>query len=369
MRETKRMPHLSSIDATGDIAEVLRKAVGSADTGLLLLDRNLRAVYLNQAFIDMWTVPPALAVRPHSLERLARHEAAICGELPPECGRFSAAQRQDDIRAGPVPPAIIDLPDGRHIRFSCTALADGHRLLAYCDITPLLKRRVTEAQEMLQAELRYTNETLESQAAYLASLAEAAEESAHRAEISRIMLEREIEERRQLEVQLREMATTDGLTGALNRAAFLVAAERELEKARRFGTPLAVLMLDADHFKSINDRFGHAGGDMALREIVMACQKCLRSGDLIGRMGGEEFVIVLPGAPPHAAEAAAERLRSAVAGLSLPLGDGSVTLTISLGVTMLMEGDTAVEQVIARADAALYEAKKSGRNRVIRRAA
>ena len=146
----------------------------------------------------------------------------------------------------------------------------------------------------MNIEQRFNAETLETQAAYLASLAETADESARRAEEANRQLEHEIAERRQLEAQLRRMATTDGLTGTLNRARFLVLGQQELERSQQTGRGLAVLMLDIDHFKLINDRYGHQVGDEALKHFVAQLRAGVRGIDLLGRLGGEEFAIVLP---------------------------------------------------------------------------
>ena len=177
----------------------------------------------------------------------------------------------------------------------------------------------------------------------------------------------DITERREMEHRLRRLATVDDLTGALNRRAFFAAATGELDRAGRYGGPLSVLMVDLDHFKRVNDRFGHAVGDRALRLVGQALRDALRDLDLLGRLGGEEFGVLLPETPLAGAIEAAERLRQAVAAVPVPLDDpdaAPLTLTISLGVASRRVGERGLDPMLSRADAALYRAKAEGRDRV-----
>lgn len=177
---------------------------------------------------------------------------------------------------------------------------------------------------------------------------------------------RDISERRRVEAELRRMATTDPLTGLWNRRRFLELAEAELSRLRRYGRPVTMLMLDIDHFKSINDSFGHAAGDEALCRLVELCQEELRETDHLGRMGGEEFAIALPETGISEALEVAERLRGRVAGVDLRLsGDTPLYMTVSIGVAACLDSDMSVDRVLDRADRALYEAKEAGRNRVV----
>lgn len=176
---------------------------------------------------------------------------------------------------------------------------------------------------------------------------------------------RDVTERRRFEDELLRLATTDGLTGLLNRRHFLESAERELARLRRYGRPATVLMLDVDHFKRINDTHGHAEGDQALKAVAAVCRRELRDSDLIGRLGGEEFGILLAEtALPDALEVA-ERLRAALAGIPVPVNrPGGGCLTVSVGVSPCVALDASIEQALGRADHALYRAKAGGRNRV-----
>lgn len=172
-----------------------------------------------------------------------------------------------------------------------------------------------------------------------------------------------------LEEQLRELATRDSLTGAANRRHFVELTHAERERSLRHGAPLSLCMLDADHFKGINDQYGHVAGDHALMAIARAVTSQLRVSDVLGRLGGEEFAILLPNTDLAGARILAERVRDAVAraevsGAELPDGRAAaVRVTVSLGVAQLRD-DESWESLLQRADRALYAAKDLGRNRV-----
>jgi two-component system cell cycle response regulator len=173
-------------------------------------------------------------------------------------------------------------------------------------------------------------------------------------------LETELVEAREA---LREQATHDPLTSIWNRRAILEALGRELARAEREGAPLAAMMADLDHFKLVNDRHGHLTGDAVLEEVARRMSGCLRPYDYVGRYGGEEFLIVLPGLSSENASQLAERIRLAVSAEPIAAGEFPVRVTVSLGATTATRGSTP-EEVIRLADAALYRAKELGRNRV-----
>ena len=179
-----------------------------------------------------------------------------------------------------------------------------------------------------------------------------------------ILVERDARRAFRLELELETAATTDSLTGVFNRRRVLELAEAEVARARRYGHALSVVMFDLDHFKQINDRHGHWGGDHVLRAFPLRLEKHLRRNDLLGRLGGEEFVIVLPETDRTAAAAAAERVRAALAAETIPVGSSDVTLTLSAGCAELGPDDLGFDTLLRRADVALYAAKRSGRNRV-----
>lgn len=160
------------------------------------------------------------------------------------------------------------------------------------------------------------------------------------------------------------LARTDELTGMRNRRAFYEQGELAVDQAQRYGRPLSAVMLDIDHFKTINDTWGHSAGDEALRALAGVIATSARSTDITGRVGGEEFAIVLPETSGHDAAAQAERLRKDVAELSIRHGGTDITITCSFGVAELETGGS-LDRLMARADGRLYEAKAQGRNRVI----
>lgn len=158
-------------------------------------------------------------------------------------------------------------------------------------------------------------------------------------------------------------AYRDPLTGAGNRILLDDSLKREMELSKRFGYDLSVLMLDLDHFKSINDGFGHMIGDEVLKAIVQQIKTCIRQTDICFRYGGEEFVVLLNNANLANARLIAERIRMTISDLSIETNKGRLQVTISSGLAMLKEGDTEAS-ILERADKALYQAKHSGRNKV-----
>lgn len=164
------------------------------------------------------------------------------------------------------------------------------------------------------------------------------------------------------EAALLRLATTDELTGLDNRRCFTEALEREMQRVARSELPSALLMIDLDHFKRVNDTHGHAMGDRLLRRFAVRARELLREIDVLGRIGGEEFAIILPGADQDRALAAAERLRGELAGVTIDTEAGPLHVTISTGVTLIRADDAAYEVPLKRADKALYAAKNDGRN-------
>lgn len=172
----------------------------------------------------------------------------------------------------------------------------------------------------------------------------------------------DITERKRAEEELRRLATTDSLTGLINRRCFFEQMTAEMERSDRLGIPLSVLMIDLDHFKAINDRYGHAAGDEALRRFASLCLSSLRPGDGIARMGGEEFAVMLPATPLATAENLAEHLRCQLAGLKINSDNADFQVTTSIGLAQ-RDGDEPLDSLLHRADRALYAAKTCGRNR------
>ena len=169
----------------------------------------------------------------------------------------------------------------------------------------------------------------------------------------------------QTEVELNRLAMTDPLTGLANRRAFMGAADREVRRARRFGDVLSSMIVDLDHFKHINDRAGHAAGDQVLHRFAEGMTRTLRSIDIVGRIGGEEFALLLPGTPLAGAMLTADRIRGTARSVVMPHAVGLPALTISVGVAELHPGDASSDAMLGRADAAMYRAKRGGRDRSI----
>ncbi|MFO7994455.1 MAG: diguanylate cyclase [Marinobacter sp.] len=176
----------------------------------------------------------------------------------------------------------------------------------------------------------------------------------------------DISDRKALEDELSELAIRDPLTGLFNRREMTRLLDEEIARAERYGRALSLLWIDFDHFKTINDDYGHAAGDSVLKVTSALLAGSVRSVDVIGRFGGEEFVILLPEMDRFEARDTAERLRSLISNTPQPLGDGrTVPLTISVGISVFPDNGTDSRALCAAADRAMYQAKSSGRNRVV----
>jgi diguanylate cyclase (GGDEF)-like protein len=170
----------------------------------------------------------------------------------------------------------------------------------------------------------------------------------------------DVTETKELHQELERLATTDRLTETYNRTKYEEIMKVEIEKIRRYGQPLSLIMFDIDYFKETNDRYGHMTGDNVLKSIANIVREHKRTVDYLFRWGGEEFVIVAPETDLEQAASLAERLREVIEGYSF---DDVVKVTVSFGITKFHEGDTN-DSLITRVDAAMYKAKNNGRNRV-----
>jgi len=189
---------------------------------------------------------------------------------------------------------------------------------------------------------------------------------ANRRYLGRVWFFRDITDRKQVEQALLEMSQKDPLTGVANRRFFYERVAEEFARARRFGRSLSFVMLDIDHFKQINDRWGHATGDKVLKNLGDSVQNMLRQVDVFARIGGEEFAVLGPDTDLEGAYSLAERVRRGVEAQTVVEGNDTITYTISAGVATLVPEDATFEVALARADKALYAAKRSGRNRTSR---
>jgi two-component system, cell cycle response regulator len=187
-------------------------------------------------------------------------------------------------------------------------------------------------------------------------------------DVSRDISERRAMERRLLEgeEQLRHLATTDPLTGCYNRRRFLEYASEEAYRVRRYGRNLSLAIMDLDNFKQVNDRYGHPAGDAVLMMLARVSLETLRESDVFARFGGDEFVVVMPESDSAVAVDVAERIRVRVGAEEVTMGQDRFTVSLSIGVATMASENDGVEDLLKRADAALYRAKSAGRDRVER---
>jgi len=174
----------------------------------------------------------------------------------------------------------------------------------------------------------------------------------------------DISQRKKLEEELFHQANTDSLTGISNRRYFMIQAEQEARRASRFRRQLSIIMMDLDHFKKINDTYGHAAGDSVLETVVRASLESLRESDIMGRLGGEEFAVLLPETSLDDAKEVAGRLLKDIAKKAAPTPKGAIYCTASLGIAQMKKKDSNIDDLLNRADDALFKAKEQGRNRI-----
>lgn len=174
----------------------------------------------------------------------------------------------------------------------------------------------------------------------------------------------DVTEKKLIQEELERLATTDPLTGIFNRRSFFEMASKEIRRSVRYNYPFSLLMLDIDHFKRVNDTYGHAFGDQVIQRFCEIVNECLREEDLFGRVGGEEFSVVLVSAELDGAATVAERIREKWQDCELQVDGRNVSFTVSIGVADLRNARESVDMVMERADKALYVAKEEGRNRV-----
>ena len=180
-----------------------------------------------------------------------------------------------------------------------------------------------------------------------------------------VMSSRVVDRLEEAERQLEHLAVTDPLTELWNRRYMMRRLREEFERSRRQGHDLGLIMIDLDHFKDVNDRFGHAAGDLVLRAAAERMLGAVRDYDTLGRFGGEEFLVIVPETAPEDVRKLAERVRTAISMVPVTGPGEEITVTASCGVAMLAQGDLTVDATLARADGALYAAKETGRDRVV----
>jgi diguanylate cyclase (GGDEF)-like protein len=291
-----------------DELERLRYALDNVSEGVVLLDADLNAQFLNKKMRNFWGVSDEQAASHPSYASLiagAPH-ARDRGMTQDELEAFFAG-RVAAVRSGSEPVRDVRTTDGRHIRAHCDMLQNDGRMLTYCDVTDLVRN----------AE------------------------------------------------QLERLATIDSMTGLYNRRHFLEQADAEWSRFQRYQRPLSMLMVDIDHFKQVNDRYGHAVGDEVIIAVAQACAGGKRQSDIVGRLGGEEFAVLLPETDPAQAAIVAERLRNTIAAQVMMAHKVHFKVTVSIGIAAASLGMSGIDVLMRAADQALYQAKDQGRNCVV----
>jgi len=267
----------------------------------------MRAQFINGAFRKIWRLPDEVADRKPAFVGLMYHgrDTKAFAVRPDEVDAF-VAERMALIRAGDERPLDLRLANGEVVCLSCKVLPEGGRMLTYANVT------------------------------------------------ARVQLAEELE----------QLATHDAMTGLYNRRQFTTLAEREWGRFRRYGRPLSLLVADIDYFKSINDTYGHDVGDRAIVQVADIFRSNTRTSDVVARIGGEEFALLLPETGLADACALAERLRETVSACSIIVNGVPVSLTISIGASEARHDINEIADLLRQTDSALYGAKRAGRNRV-----
>ena len=296
---------VTDIVRQSDELKLLRDALENVQDGVLLLDANLHATFMNRKVRQFWGISDQEAAsRPLYGSLITRaHRAVDPNGSAKEAAGF-AARRIAEVEGGDH-ERELQTPDGRRLRAHCTTSASGGRMITYFDITDLIKNA------------------------------------------------------EQLEI----LATSDPLTGLSNRRHFLGALDAEWSRFQRYYRSLSLLMIDIDHFKNINDSYGHALGDEAIKSVAEACLQGKRKADIVGRIGGEEFAVLLPETSLTRARIVAERIRKRIAAQVLQAGHAHIKITASIGMAEASAGMSDSASLLAAADQALYQAKAEGRNR------
>jgi diguanylate cyclase (GGDEF)-like protein len=408
----------------------LRAAFDEIEIGIVLLDGNMRAQFINRAFRKMWNLPDAMACRNPSLVSLMYHgRASNAYQVPAAELDDYVAERVRLVKAGEMAPLNIRRSNGEVLLMQCAVLPDGGRMLSYTIVTEIVRRsdelealrnaleHVDEGIVLLDADLNVeflnrkmrkfwdlTPEQAARKPAYAELVAKAARAYHHAsaafdleafvarrvaavrepdaassnlrtadgrhirvhclklANNGRLLTYHDVSDLVRNAEQLERLATTDAMTGLYNRGHFLSLAKAEWSRFQRYCRPLSVLMIDIDHFKAVNDRYGHAVGDEALISVANACRKGKRDPDIVGRLGGEEFAILLPETDLSQARIVADRLAKNVAGHGLTAHRVHFNVTVSIGFATASLSMPGFEALLNAADQALYQAKANGRN-------
>ena len=300
--------YVTDIVKQADELVALRAALDNINWGVILLDLDLNAQFINLAARRFARISDDFAERRPAFVEFLNHVGKN-GAFAAQGAELDAliALRLAQVRAGSPEPMDLRAANGGIVRAQCSILANGGRMLTYSDVSDL----------------------------------------AHHVD------------------ELEALARIDPVTGIANRRHFLELAAIEWNRYTRYQRPLSLMMIDIDHFKSINDAFGHQVGDHVLAEIARVLQSVRRHADAVGRIGGEEFAVLLPETMLAQAKMAAERLRRAVAKQDIAVNGEAIRATVSVGVAEAWEAAPDFAAVMHRADQALYLAKSAGRNCVV----
>ena len=285
----------------------MREALDEIDVGVVLLDRDFNSEFINRAFPRIWRLTPDEKLEGRNFGDLVRITLTHrLGPMPVAELDAIVKERIGLLRAGVTTPRDLRLADGQVIRVHCKPMPNGSRMMVYTDVSDLFD---------------LTN-------------------------------------------KLEVLATTDSLTGLFNRRHFLSLADAEWTRYRRYLHAMSVLMIDIDQFKLINDRLGHDAGDRVLVEVADLCRRNTRNCDVAARIGGDEFVMLLPETPLDAAVEAADRLRTETERYPFLAGTSSGCTTVSIGAAAAKPAMESLLDLMKSADRAMYAAKELGRNRV-----
>ena len=325
---------------------VLFDALNSMEEALVVYDAEGCLQACNQAFLDMYGYTPLEAQPGVHFRDLGKIDIRRGNVVVEDAEGEDYLERKAAYRKRLQGSFTVKLQDGRWIRTTDRPMPDAGFVSVHVDVTELkqAQEKMLEAQNTAQ---RHENELAELNL----SLEKQVIERTH-----------ELESAKQIAEQ---MARTDSLTGLKNRRAFFEYARVIHGSASRFSRHYSVIMIDIDHFKKVNDTCGHQVGDAVIKGLANTIEKIIRSADVAGRIGGEEFAIVLPETSAENVMNLAERLRLSFSEINMPMIGPELQLSVSVGIAEHKSEDSSIEDVMSRADAALYQAKEQGRNRVI----
>lgn len=327
----------------GGMGELMARE-GNVDAGLREIERSrMLLISAGQIYDALRTPLLSIAV----LQPVGRHKD-VAG---------IGAQAIAAARAKPYASVLCRLLE----RTAVSHAALGEFETAYAMVTESLAARAALSDGGATAEASLNDET--ERARHMRSIAEGRRADQEELSLTYRELAASLAREQRIRAVLEAQAVTDGLTGVYNRRGFEQQAEALIQTCRSRGWELALIVLDIDHFKRVNDAFGHAAGDAALRDTAERCSRLLREGDIFARIGGEEFAVLLPNAGIEQATLAAQRLRTAMHQHPVKLDRSELSITISLGVATLPMGG-AFDDLLRAADLALYDAKRGGRDRV-----